>query len=125
MKRICPECGEEYSGRSDKKYCSAPCRSAYHNRANAEDNTFQRSINNILRNNRNILTALNPDGKAQVRRDRLIDRGFKFRYFTNEYETRNGTVYRFCYDYGYLHEGGQREDDSEWVLLIKRQKYVE
>ena len=119
MKRICPECGEEYTGRSDKKYCSSPCRAAYHNRARAEEQVFQRSINNILRHNRNVLAELNPDGKANVKRERIIDRGFKFRYFTNEYVTRNGTLYHFCYDYGY------KVEEGEWVLLIKRQEYVE
>ena len=121
MKRNCPECGEEYTGRSDKRYCSPPCRSAYHNRKNAAENAFQRSVNNILRHNRNVLAELNPDGKARVRRDRIIDRGFKFRYFTNEYVTRKGALYRFCYDYGYLVE----DVSKDWVFLIKRQEYVE
>jgi len=121
-KRICPECGEEYTGRTDKKFCSPGCRSTHHNRRNAEDTIFQRSINNILRHNRNVLAELNPEGKATVRKDRIIDRGFKFRYFTNEYRTRNNTLYHFCYDYGYRVE---EDPDKEWVLLIKRQEYVE
>ena len=119
MKRICPECGDEYTGRSDKKYCSPNCRSTFHNRQNAELQAFQRSINNILRHNRNVLAELNPDGKANVKKERMIDRGFKFRYFTNEYTTRNGTLYHFCYDYGY------KVEEGEWVLVIKRQEYVE
>ena len=119
MKRICPECGEEYTGRSDKKFCSAPYRSGYHNRQKADEQSFQRSINNILKHNRNVLAELNPDGKANVRRDRMIDRGFKFRYFTNAYESRNGNVYHFCYDYGY------KVEEGDWVLVIKRQEYVE
>ncbi|MEM1356671.1 MAG: hypothetical protein AAGF89_00625 [Bacteroidota bacterium] len=121
-KRNCPECGEEFTGRTDKKFCSTSCRATFHNRRNAEDRVFQRSINNILRHNRNVLAELNPDGKANVRKDRLIDRGFKFRYFTNEYRTRNDTLYHFCYDYGYRVDDNP---DAEWVLLIKRQEYVE
>ena len=78
MKRLCPECGEEYTGRADKKYCSAACRATYHNRQNAEELAFQRNVNNILRHNRNVLAELNPEGKANVRKERLIDRGFKF-----------------------------------------------
>ena len=119
MKRICPECEEEYTGRSDKRFCSASCRSAHHNRARAEEQIFQRTINNILRQNRNILAELNPEGKASVRRDRLIDRGFKFRYFTNQYTSRTGNQYHFCYDYGY------KVEEGDWVLIIKRQEYVE
>lgn len=121
MKRYCPECNEEYTGRADKKFCSSACRAAHHNRNNAQELAFQRSINNILRHNRNVLAELNPEGKANVRRERMIDRGFKFRYFTNQYVTRNNTLYHFCYDYGYRVE----DPDSEWVFLIKRQEYVE
>ncbi|MFT6000139.1 MAG: hypothetical protein ACI81P_002599 [Neolewinella sp.] len=122
MKRTCPECGDEYTGRVDKKYCSAACRASFHNRQNAQNLAFQRNVNNILRHNRNVLEELNPDGKANVRKDRMIDRGFKFRYFTNEYRTKNDTLYHFCYDYGYRVEDDQ---DKEWVFLIKRQEYVE
>jgi hypothetical protein len=119
MKRTCPECGEEYTGRSDKKFCSANCRATHHNRANAEERGFQRAINNILRHNRNVLAELNPNGKANVKKERLIDRGFKFRYYTNEYRSRSGVLYHFCYDYGY------KVEEGDWVLVIKRQEYVE
>jgi hypothetical protein len=119
MKRICPECQEEFTGRSDKVYCSDACRSAFHNRKNAEETIFMRSINKILRDNRNVLEQFNPDGKASVKREKLIDRGFKFRYFTNEYRSKNGNLYHFCYDYGVL------ITDSDWVTIVKRQEYVE
>lgn len=120
-KRSCPECGDEFTGRSDKKFCSSACRATHHNQLRAEERTLQRKVNNILRHNRNVLAELNPDGKANVRKDRLVDRGFKFRYFTNQYRTRNNTLYHFCYDYGYRVDA----EESEWVLLIKRQEYVE
>ncbi|MEL6392055.1 MAG: hypothetical protein AAFO91_10915 [Bacteroidota bacterium] len=117
--RACLECEVELSGRTDKKFCSDICRSAYHNRINAENTAFIRSINKILRDNRNILARLNPSGKARVRRERILDHGFKFRYFTNQYTTRGGKLYHFCYDQGYLVE------DGEWVTLVVRQEYVE
>ena len=120
-KRTCPVCGDEYTGRTDKKFCSASCRAAHHNQLRAEELTFQRKVNNILRHNRNVMAELNTKGKTNVRKDRMIDRGFKFRYFTNVYRSRNNTVYHFCYDYGYMVE----DKESDWVLLIKRQEYVE
>ena len=69
--------------------------------------------------NRRILAELNPEGKSQVHRDKLVERGFKFSYFTNEYRTKSGNVYRFCYDQGYL------ERDQGYVTLVVRQEYVE
>ena len=119
-KRTCLECGEAFIGRADKKFCSDQCRSAYNNHLNKDATNFIRNINNILRKNRRILAELNPKGKAFVHKDQLLEKGFKFSYFTNEYVTkRSGNTYRFCYDQGYL----AREDD--YFTLVIRQEYVE
>jgi hypothetical protein len=119
MKNTCVECGEEIKGRADKKFCSDQCRSAFNNRLNSDATNFIRNINNILRKNRRILAELNPDGKTKIHRDRLMERGFKFSYFTNEFVTRTGNTYRFCYDQGYL------ALDEGWFALVVRQEYVE
>ena len=119
MKKNCQECGEAFMGRADKKFCSDQCRSAYNNRLNSDATNFIRNINNILRKNRRILAELNPDGKAQVHKDRLLEKGFKFSYFTNEYITKSGNNYRFCYDQGYLAR------ENNYFTLVVRQEYVE
>ena len=79
----CLECKEKLYGRADKKFCSDQCRTAHHNKQNADSNNFMRNVNNILRKNRRILLALNPKGKAKATRTQLIDKGFKFSYYTN------------------------------------------
>jgi hypothetical protein len=118
-KKVCIECGEALQGRVDKVFCSDSCRSTYHNRINAGATAFIRRINRILRENRRILADLNPDGKARVARQRLLERGFKFSYFTNEYATRNGNLYRFCYDYGY------KVSEGDYLTIVIRQEYVD
>ncbi len=118
-KRLCKECGEPVVGRSDKIFCSVECRTAYNNRLNRDANNFVRNINNILRKNRRILAELNPEGKTKIHRDKLLEKGFKFSYFTNLYRTRNGNVYHFCYDQGYL------ELDNGYLALVRRKEYVE
>ncbi len=118
-KKKCMECGDSFLGRSDKKFCSSQCRSQYNNRLNSDASNFMRNINNILRKNRRILADLNPRGKAQVHRNDLIERGFKFSYFTNQYVTKSGNVYCFCYDHGYL------ERDNDYFTLVIRKEYVE
>jgi len=118
-KKKCLECGEPVIGRADKLFCSDQCRSARNNRLNSDATNFMRNINNILRKNRRILEELNPDGKARVHRDRLSEKGFKFSYFTNEYRTKSGNVYRFCYEQGYM------SVDNEYYTLVVRQEYVE
>ena len=119
MKKECPECGNEFFGRIDKKYCSDQCRNAFNNRKTQTSNNLIRRINRILRNNRNILKALNPTGRAKTTKSKLFERGFNFNYYTNTYVTQKGKTYHFCYDMGYL------ELDNDYVALVVRQEYVE
>lgn len=100
--RKCPECGEKIVGRADKKFCSDECRNNHNNRQNSDITNFVRNINNQLRKNRRILESLAPEGKAKVHRNKLIEKSFNFAYFTHVYRTQKGSVYHYCYEYGYL-----------------------
>jgi hypothetical protein len=115
----CIQCDDPVRGRSDKKFCCDDCRTAYNNILNRDANNFMTKINRILRGNRRILALFNPDGKAKVRKEKLLTAGFKFAYFTNIYETKAGRVYKFCYDQGYI------ELDEFTVALVHRKEYVE
>ena len=119
MNKKCLECGDKIFGRADKKFCSDQCRTSHHNKLNSDSSSFMRNINNILRKNRRILASLNPRGKSKVSKVDLLDRGFKFSYFTNQYTTKSGNVYHFCYDQGYL------ELKDEMYALVERKAYVE
>jgi hypothetical protein len=102
VKRKCLECGEEITGRVDKRFCSDQCRNTYNNRQNSDSVNHVRNINNILRKNRRILMELNPGEKTKVHRSKLIDKGFNFNYLTSTYTTQKGSTYFFCYEHGYL-----------------------
>lgn len=119
MKRHCQECGVEFFGRRDKKFCSDPCRNTYNNRLNRDETNFIRNVNYTLRKNRRILAELNPNGKTKIHRDKLVQKGFNFQYFTNLYRTKKGNTYHFCYDQGYL------ELEDNYYALVIRQKYVD
>lgn len=114
----CKVCKRKLSGRQDKKFCSTQCRSTWNNKLNSDANNFMRNVNNVIRRNRRALMKLNPNGKAKVSRDVLMEHGFNFNYFTNEYITKSGNVYRFCYEYGYL------ELKNEMYALVIRKEYV-
>lgn len=114
----CIECGDKFIGRQDKKFCTAHCRSVFNNRLNSDHNNFVRNVNNILRKNCRILKKLNPKGKTKVHRDDMLEFGFNFKYFTNEYVTKAGKVYHFCYDQGYL------QLDNNFYAIVERQAYV-
>ena len=118
-KNKCLECKDELFGRADKKFCSDQCRTSHHNKQNSDSNNFMRNINNILRKNRRILLSLNPKGKAKTTKTELLDLGFKFGYYTNEYVTKGGKVYKFCYEQGYLDIGHGA------YAIVKRKEYVD
>lgn len=110
----CLECGKELFGRSDKKFCSDACRSAYNNKSIGSDK-FIRKINRRLKRNHSILENINTDGKTKTHKDRLAKEGFDFDFFTSTYVTKDGKEYRFCYDQGYLALG------NDFFLLVRRE----
>ncbi|MEO0133033.1 MAG: hypothetical protein ABIK73_08915 [candidate division WOR-3 bacterium] len=115
--RTCLECGEKLVGRADKKFCSDTCRIAYNNRLNRDDTNYMTNVNNILRRNRRILMTLNPTGKTRISREKLTEKGFDFTYFTSQYKTREGAVYHFCYEQGYL-----ELDNNQFLLVVKKEQ---
>ena len=83
MSAKCIECGDKIAGRSDKKFCSDQCRSAYNNKLNSDSNNLMRNINNTLRKNRRILMEQNPEGKSKGTGEVLAKKGVKVDYGTN------------------------------------------
>jgi hypothetical protein len=101
-KRECPECGEKLTGRIDKKFCSDMCRNSFNNKQNSDSNNFVRNVNNSLRKNRRILEQSLQGEKTTIARQKLVEKGFNFNFYTNHTVTKNNHRYHFCYEYGYL-----------------------
>ena len=120
--RTCPSCGNEVTGRSDKKFCSHYCKSSFHYVKNREDeNNLFRKIDGQLKLNRRILKEYNKGGKAMVRTETLHDVGFDPKYFTSYWKSKSGGVYLFCYEYGFK----QMEDNGKQkYLLVQWQDYM-
>ena len=116
QERLCLDCGAVLHGRSDKKFCDDQCRNNYNNQLNSESYNLVRNINNILKRNRRIMEEFNPTGKTKVTRKKLSAKGFNFDYITSIYQTKTGSTYNFCYEYGYLLL------DNDEVLLVKREE---
>lgn len=115
--RTCPECGEPIKGRIDKKFCSDLCRNAFNNKINSDSTNFVRNINNSLRKNRRILEeVLKTNDKVTLPKQKLLDKGFNFTYFTNQNITKNNHTYIFCYEYGYLHL------ENNIVLIVRKKQ---
>lgn len=111
----CIECGEKFSGREDKKFCSDGCRNAFNNKINKDSTNYMRNINNKLRKNYRILSELNVEGKTKTSRTKLIAKGFDFEFFTNILNTKTGNTYYFLYDQGYM------ALENEYYILVKKE----
>ena len=118
MKAICLNCGEEFVGRSDKKFCCDQCRNTYNNQIKREHEILITNINKILRKNRKILKQFNPEGKTVIRKEHLLKLGFDFNYHTHSRTTPSQNTYYFCYEYGYMFL------KDEKILIINQQKYM-
>lgn len=111
----CLECGAAIRGRADKKFCSDYCRNAYHNQRNRVSKNLIRNINNRLRKNYRILDSFPlREGKTRTTKNKLLDKGFDFDYFTNLYTTKKGSTYYFVYDLGYL------PLENDFYMIVKR-----
>jgi predicted nucleic acid-binding Zn ribbon protein len=101
--RFCKECGTALKGRSDQKFCCDFCRNQFNNRFYALKYERQRQINRILVQNKQILAqCLLVDKKRKVQELDLRVKGFNFDFHTHSKQMKNGQVYIFCYDFGYL-----------------------
>jgi hypothetical protein len=114
--KACLFCKKPVKGRSDKKFCDDYCRAAYNNELKSAANNNIRNVNNALSKNRRILESLLPEGetKKSVNQDKLIEKGFQFKYHTEQLTYKNGNTYIFCYEYGY------RPVDNNWYIIVKR-----
>ncbi len=103
---------------SCQKFCDDYCRNNYNNQLKSNTNNLVRNINNALGKNRRILESLfkTEDEMVKTTKDKLLQKGFQFKYMTHTYTNKKGNVYFFCYDLGYL------PLDNDWYLLVKRKE---
>ena len=116
--RLCLNCDKPLKGRTDKKFCDDYCRNNYNNQLKSNTINLVRNVNNALGKNRRILENLFIAGEemAKTTRDKLLQKGFQFKYITHTYTNKKGNTYYFCYDIGYL------PLESDWYLLVKQKE---
>ncbi len=117
----CLSCAKPLKGRSDKKFCNDYCRNIYNNNLKSSTNNLVRNINNSLGKNRRILeNILNiHEEMTTITKEKLLQKGFQFKYFTHTYTNKKGNVYFFCYDLGYL------PLDNDRYLLVRRKETID
>ena len=115
---LCLACNKPVKGRTDKKFCDDYCRNNYNNQLKSAATNLVRNINNALGKNRRILESLIParEETHKTTKEKLLQKGFQFKYMTHSYTNKKGDVYFFCYDYGWLPTG------NDWYLLVRRKE---
>lgn len=120
--KVCLECGEPLKGRADKKFCDDQCRSNYNNKMNSDVTAEMRNINNILRKNRRILESIvQGSSSKKISKQKLIDSGFNFKYFTQMHTTKAEDVYKLCYDFAYAPFENDYYMVINWNTFLKKE----
>jgi len=114
----CLACNKLVKGRADKKFCDDYCRNAFNNQLKTSSDKLVVNINNALKKNRRILESMLPlqEEMAKCTKEKLLAKGFQFKYITHTYINKKGNTYFFCYDYGYL------PLENEWYLVVRRKE---
>lgn len=116
--KLCLACLKPIKGRTDKKFCDDYCRNNYNNELKADTNNLVRNINNALGKNRRILEGflVNGEEMSKTTKEKMLHKGFQFKYSTHLYTNKKGNTYFFCYDHGYL------PLENDWYLIVKRKE---
>ena len=114
----CIGCHKPVRGRTDKKFCTEYCRNNYHNQMKAADNNLIRNINNALSRNRRILQQTLGEhlSIAKVDKEKLMMKGFMWRYYTHTEQNKKGNHFKFCYDLGY------RILNEDQAVIVRKKK---
>ncbi|MDO6473100.1 hypothetical protein [Maribacter sp. 1_MG-2023] len=121
MKKRCPECNIEVVGRSDKKFCSAKCKSIHQYENVQKQEVFYLMVDKQLKRNRRLLKRYNKSGFTTIRSTVLLNDGFNPKYFTHYWKTKKGELYLFCYDFGFL---SMNRKGVQKYLIVQWQDYM-
>ena len=101
----CIICGGLVIGRPDKVFCSLNCKTKYHYRRKQERLPISYPTDNILHRNWAVLNEayeLAQKRKFFINAVQLQKEGFRPEYYTTSSVNRDGKIYYYVYDYGWM-----------------------
>jgi len=110
--RNCLQCQKPVKGRSDKKFCTPACKSAFHNNISNIKLELFKETERVLRKNYTILDQhFNPgDKKVTIEADELDKEGFNWEYLTRIFHNNKGVQYAILYDIAWTKSENGRID---------------
>lgn len=116
--RKCKMCRTEFTGRSDKIFCTVFCKNVYHQLLRKTSHIAGRRINEYLKRNHGILLEILSikNNERLVHRNTLADKRFRFNYFTHQFISSLGRKYYCIYELAWSH---QSPDHIEIIRTLK------
>lgn len=113
--RQCRLCKQPISGRADKIFCSATCKSQYHIKLNKVTMNASERIDKILHRNRSIMLEVIGKSSTQKKVVKAIldSKKFHFGYITHYHINSQNKMVHYLYDFSYI-------VFSDQEVLIKR-----
>ena len=117
MKKLCLNCTKEFSGRSDKLFCSTTCKGQYNFQRRKGTKNAVKEIDGYLQRNHEILSLLMGKSVKETF-DRLVltRTGFYYDHCTGVYFNREGKMYRYIYDFAWMEFSDQK------ILVVRKTK---
>ncbi|MGB4840436.1 MAG: hypothetical protein WBP08_15650, partial [Saprospiraceae bacterium] len=108
-------CKQPISGRADKIFCSATCKSQYHIKLNKVTMNASERIDKILHRNRSIMLEVMGKSSTQKKVVKAIldSKKFHFGYITHYHINSQNKMVHYLYDFSYI-------VFSDQEVLIKR-----
>ena len=98
----CLECGDTLNyGRSDRKFCGAKCKNAYHNRRTHDIRAVHYKVVGCINRNYEILDKLVKLGISSIDIPDVVQMGFSPDYSTSYHKVRTHDEFR-CYEIKYF-----------------------
>lgn len=109
----CENCGKPLFGRTDKRFCNDSCRNQFNrnkrNQKKTSDLGSFQEISEIIKQNYQILSSyqslkIGNESMFIVNREELVRKGYHFKFFTSIYMDDEGSLWKYCLDYGIKEE---------------------
>lgn len=115
MKQHCLQCGTEFVGRADKRFCKIDCKNQYNFQKRKVTKDEVKEIDAYLHRNREILATLMGESKKE-QFDRIVLERAKFRFdsHTGTYLNKQGKTYHLVYDYAWM------EFTDQSILVLRK-----
>lgn len=98
---VCLECGTNFNGRKDKKFCCLECKNSYNNRRHRKIRLYKAEVTKKISRNYEVLEMLLIENIRSAELETLTKLGFDPEYFTGSHKNHKRHHECYCFDIVY------------------------